>query len=76
MNVPRKAPEFDDVLRRAREARAARDAAQQDWVAARDALRAATDVATLPRGLRDEVQTLLHEDDEHHAHRRWRPSPS
>jgi hypothetical protein len=75
VNVPRKAPEFADVLQRARDARAARDAAEVEWHEARDALRAAADAGSLPRELRSEVDQLLHED-EPHQHRRWRPSPS
>jgi hypothetical protein len=58
VNVPRKAPEFADVLRRAR-----------------DALRAAAEAGTLPPELRTEGGELLREE-EHHPHRRWRPSPS
>ncbi len=75
MEVPRKAPEFDALLTRAREARAARDAAERELHDARDALRAAAGAGSLPRGLRDEVDALLHEDEPAH-HRRWRPSPS
>lgn len=75
MAVPRKAPEFADVLQRARDAHAAREAAEAEWHAARDGLRAAADAGTLPRELRAEVAELLREE-EHHQHRRWRPSPS
>ena len=75
MNVPRKAPEFADVLRRARDARNAREAAEREWEDARDALRAAADAGNLPRELRTEVDELLR-DDPHPQHRRWRPSPS
>jgi hypothetical protein len=73
--VPRNAPEFDAVLTRARQARAARDAAEKEWHDARDALRAAAEAGSLPRELRAEVDELLHEDEPQH-HRRWRPSPS
>jgi hypothetical protein len=73
--VPHKAPDFDTVLTRAREARLARAAAEQEWHEARDALRAAAGAGTLPRELRAEVDDLLR-DDEHPQHRRWRPSPS
>jgi hypothetical protein len=77
VSVPRKAPEFADVLRRAQDARIAREAAEAEWHDARDALRAAADAGTLPRELRSEVDELLHEEGEHHQqHRRWRPSPS
>ena len=75
MNVPRKAPEFADVLQRARDARLAREAAESEWQAARDALRAAAEAGSLPSDLRAEVSELLH-DEEPHQHRRWRPSPS
>ena len=75
MNVPHRAPEFADVLQRARDARRARDAAELEWHDARDALRAAADAGNLPRELRSEVDELLHED-EPQQHRRWRPSPS
>jgi hypothetical protein len=75
VGIPRKAPEFDAVLSRAREARAAREAAEKAWHEARDALRAAADAGSLPRELRAEVDELLHEDEPAH-HRRWRPSPS
>jgi hypothetical protein len=73
VTVPHPAPEFADVLQRARDARAARDAAELEWHEARDALRAAA--GNLPRELKAEVDALLHED-EHQQHRRWRPSPS
>lgn len=76
VNVPRKAPEFAEVLGRARNARSARDAAEREWQAARDALRAAADAGSLPRELRSEVDELLREDEAHQPHRRWRPSPS
>jgi hypothetical protein len=76
VNVPHKAPEFADVLRRAREARAGREAAEREWHAARDALRAAAEAGSLPRELGREVDELLHEDEAHQPHRRWRPSPS
>lgn len=75
MAVPQKAPEFDEVLTRARAARAAREAAEREWHEARDALRAAAAAGNLPRELREEVEALLHEDEPQH-HRRWRPSPS
>ena len=75
MSVPRKAPEFADVLQRARDARLAREAAEREWNDARDALRAAADAGSLPRELQAEVDELLHEE-EPHQHRRWRPSPS
>jgi hypothetical protein len=75
VDVPRKAPEFADVLQRARDARLARQAAESEWHAARDALRAAAEAGSLPRELQDEVDGLLHEE-ESHQHRRWRPSPS
>jgi hypothetical protein len=75
VNVPHKAPEFDAVLSRAREARIAREAAEHEWHDARDALRAAAAAGSLPRELRSEVDELLHEDEPQH-HRRWRPSPS
>ena len=75
MDVPRKAPEFADVLERARAARVAREAAEREWHEARDALRAAAEAGNLPRDLRAEVDELLH-DEEHHQQRRWRPSPS
>jgi hypothetical protein len=75
VSVPRKAPEFADVLQRARDARVAREAAEREWHAARDALRAATEAGNLPRELRAEVDELLREE-EHQQHRRWRPSPS
>ena len=75
MNVPRKAPEFADVLERARAARLAREAAEREWHEARDALRAAAEAGNLPRDLRAEVDELLH-DEERHQQRRWRPSPS
>jgi hypothetical protein len=74
--VPRKAPEFADVLRRARDAHAAREAAEREWHEARDALRAASEAGTLPTELQREVSELLHEDEPAHQHRRWRPSPS
>jgi len=64
VSVPHKAPEFAEVLRRARDAKLARDA-----------LRAAAAAGTLPRELKVEVDELLREE-EHHQHRRWRPSPS
>ena len=73
--MPHNAPEFADVLQRARDARAARDAAELEWHDARDALRAAADAGNLPRELRADVDALLHEE-EHQQHRRWRPSPS
>jgi hypothetical protein len=75
MNVPHRAPEFADVLQRARDAQLAREAAEHEWQEARDALRAAAEAGTLPSELRSEVDRLLH-DEEHHQHRRWRPSPS
>jgi len=75
VSVPRKAPEFADVLQRARDARLAREAAEREWHDARDALRAAADAGSLPRELQAEVDELLHEE-EPHQHRRWRPSPS
>jgi hypothetical protein len=75
VDTPRKAPEFADVLQRARDARLARDAAEREWHDARDALRAAADAGTLPRELRSEVDQLLHEEGQP-QHRRWRPSPS
>ena len=75
MDVPHKAPDFETVLTRAREARAAREAADREWHDARDALRSAADAGNLPRELRTEVDRLLHED-EPAQHRRWRPSPS
>jgi hypothetical protein len=75
VNVPHNAPEFADVLQRARDARAAREAAEREWHEARDGLRAAAEVGSLPSELRAEVEALLHED-EHQQHRRWRPSPS
>ena len=75
VNVPHKAPEFAEVLRRARDARLAREAAEAEWHDARDALRAAAEAGTLPRELRSEVDELLREE-EHHQHRRWRPAPS
>ena len=75
MDVPHKAPDCEAVLARAREARSARDAAELEWHAARDALRAAANAGNLPRALRAEVESLLHEDESQY-HRRWRPSPS
>jgi negative regulator of sigma E activity len=75
VNVPRRAPEFADVLQRARDAQLAREAAEHEWHDARDALRAAAEAGNLPRELRAEVDELLR-DEEHHQHRRWRPSPS
>jgi hypothetical protein len=75
VDVPHKAPEFEAVLTRAREARAAREAADREWHDARDALRAAADAGSLPRELRADEDALLHEDEPQH-HRRWRPSPS
>ena len=75
VNTPRKAPEFADVLQRARDARLAREAAEREWHDARDALRAAADAGSLPRELRSEVEELLHEEG-HPQHRRWRPAPS
>ena len=75
MDVPRKAPEFADVLQRARDARLALEAAEHEWHAARDALRAAAEAGSLPSDLRAQVGELLHEE-EPHQHRRWRPSPS
>jgi hypothetical protein len=75
VDVPRKAPDFDTVLTRAREARTAREAAEREWHDARDALRAAAAAGNLPRELQAEVDGLLHEDEPAH-HRRWRPSPS
>jgi hypothetical protein len=75
VNVPRKAPDFAGVLQRARDARLAREAAEQEWHDARDALRAAAEAGSLPRELQADVDELLR-DEEHHQHRRWRPSPS
>jgi len=75
VSVPHKAPEFAEVLTRARDAQRAREAAEAEWQRARDALRAAAEAGTLPRELRAEVDELLHEE-EPHQHRRWRPSPS
>jgi len=75
VSVPHKAPEFAEVLRRARDAKLARDAAEAEWHNARDALRAAATAGTLPRELKVEVDELLREE-EHQQHRRWRPSPS
>jgi hypothetical protein len=75
VSTPHKAPDFEAVLTRAREARTARAAAEQEWHEARDALRAAAGAGSLPRELRAEVDELLHEDESQH-HRRWRPSPS
>lgn len=76
MNVPHNAPQFADVLSRAREARAARDAAEREWTAAREELRATADAGTLPKDVKTEVDELLHEGEPAHQHRRWRPSPS
>ena len=76
MTVPHPAPEFADVLQRAHDARAARDAAEAEWHDARNALRAAAGAGNLPQELRTEVEALLHEDEHQQAHRRWRPSPS
>jgi hypothetical protein len=73
---PRKAPDFADVLYRARAARAALDAAEHEWHAARDELRAVADAGTLPAELREEVGELLHEAGPAQPHRRWRPAPS
>ena len=75
MSTPHKAPDFEAVLARAREARTAREAAEREWHDARDALRAAANAGSLPRDLQTEVDALLHEDESQH-HRRWRPSPS
>jgi hypothetical protein len=76
VNVPHNAPEFADVLHRAREARDARERAERELVAARAELRAAAEAGTLPTELRREVDELLHEEEPAHQHRRWRPSPS
>jgi hypothetical protein len=77
MSVPHNAPQFADVLSRAREARAARERAEREWAAARDELRATAEAGTLPTDVQSEVDQLLHEGEPSHPqHRRWRPSPS
>ena len=73
---PRNAPDFAELLERARTARATHEQAEREWRAARDELRAVAEAGTLPRELRAEVGELLRDDGPAQPHRRWRPAPS
>jgi hypothetical protein len=73
---PRNAPDFANLLERARTARQAHERAESEWHAVRDELRAVTEAGTLPRELRQEVGELLRDEGPAPPHRRWRPAPS
>jgi hypothetical protein len=66
---------LEDLLERARAARAERDRAEEAWHAARDELRAYTEGAQLDAGRREDVARVLGDDRPHRRHR-WGPAPS
>ena len=66
---------LEELLERARAARAARDRAEEAWQAAREELRAYTEDAQLDAERREHVARLLGQDQPHRRHR-WGPAPS